>query len=337
MLNKKQDANKLLEQIATEMGGDKYQNTQGIAWALLAVSHYLGGDTSHFSAMLTQDGNVKEINSDKPISTITLAKADANVSVKNTSGLKLFATLVTSGVPIAGDEKSLEKGFKLEINYDVRDKEDSNVWNSMKNQTLLQGSDVRIKVSISNTSNHNTDNIALTIPVAAGMEIASTTEQTLTKSKYDYRDIRDDRVHYYFSLAKGKTKTFYLMANASYKGRYYLPAINVEAMYDGNMKARKKGQWINIANGSASGGTANHNASKPDVKKLIGKQVSIKSLRAWLYNKADETTRTKMYVIVGDKVKVLKTAKGDNNSEWLFIHFKGKKVLEKWIKKETIE
>ena len=342
-LNKKQDANKLLEQIATEMGGDKYQNTQGIAWALMAVSRYLGGDTSHFSAVLTQDGTVTEINSDKPISSIKIAKADANVSVKNTSGVKLFATLVSHGVPVAGDEQSIAKGLKLDINYDVRDKEDSEIWNSMKKQNLLQGSDIRIKVSITNTSNRNAENIALTIPVAAGMEIATTTEQTLTKAKYDYRDIRDDRVHYYFSLKKDTTKVFYLLANASYKGRYYLPAINVEAMYDGKLKARQKGQWINItseANTKAdtgSTGNSGNNPENPITQSIIGKQVAIKSLRAWLYDKADETTRTKMYLIVGDKVKILKTAKSDDNSQWLFIHFAGKKVLEKWIRKETIE
>jgi len=169
------------------------------------------------------------------------------------------------------------------------------------------------------------------------MEIASTTEQTLTKAKYDYRDIRDDRAHYYFSLKKDATKVFYLLANASYKGRYYLPAINVEAMYDGKMKARQKGQWINISSEETdTGSTENSGGNKPD-SSLIGKQATIKSLRAWLYEKADETTRTKMYVVIGDKVKILKTAKGNDNSQWLFIHFEGKKVQEKWIRKETIE
>jgi len=337
ILDKKQNANKLLEQIATEMGGDRYQNTQGIAWALMAVSHYLGGDTSHFSAQLTEDGTAKEINSDKPIATIKLTKADAHVSIKNTSSVRLFATLVTRGVPLAGDEQSMAKGLKLDVNYAVRDKEDSQVWNDMKNQTLPQGSDVRIKVSVSNTSNHKTDNIALTIPVAAGMEIASSTEQNLTKSTYDYRDIRDDRVHYYFSLKKDETKTFYLLANASYRGRYYLPAINVEAMYDGNMKAREKGQWIQIANEGDAKNMGGSDTNKPRAASLVGKQLGIKSLRAWLYNKPDETTRTKMYVVVGDKVEVLKATQSADNSKWLLIRFKGRKLIEKWIRQDAVE
>ena len=111
---------------------------------------------------------------------------------------------------------------------------------------FLQGNDARISVTIKNTSNHDAENIALTIPAAAGMEILSGSEQDNTKSKYDYRDLRDDRVHYYFALKKDEVKTFQLLANASYLGHYYQPAITVEAMYDGNLKALEKGRWINI-------------------------------------------------------------------------------------------
>ena len=340
-LDKKQDANKLLEQIATEMGGDKYQNTQGIAWALMAVSRYLGGDTSNFSVSLTEDGKTTKVNSDKAISTINLTKPDAQVGLKNTSGVKLFATMVSHGVPIAGNEQSVAKGIELTVFYSVRDKEDDKVWNSMENQTLLQGSDVRFNIMVKNTSNHSAENIALTIPVAAGMEIASKAEQTLTKVKYDYRNIRDDRIHYYFSLKKGESKEFSIIANASYKGRYYLPAINVEAMYDGNMKARKKGQWIKILSKEEIK-AGDEKSSSPDKTTSLnsgqqGSIATIKSLRAWLYDEANESSRTKMYLIIGDKAKVLKQAKGKDNSEWLYIHFEGNKVLEKWIRKETIE
>ncbi len=117
-LNKKQDANQLLEKIAEQMSGDGYQSTQGIAWALMGVSRYLGGDTSSFTANLSQDGTASTINSDKPISSTMLVKADSNVSVENTSGVRLFANLVTKGVPVAGDEISQSKG--LTIKYRVQ-------------------------------------------------------------------------------------------------------------------------------------------------------------------------------------------------------------------------
>ncbi|GAA0421212.1 MG2 domain-containing protein [Cocleimonas flava] len=248
-LNKKQDANKLLEKIAEQMSGDGFQSTQGISWALMGVSRYLGGDTSSFSANLSQDGTPKTINSSKPISSTMLVKAGSNISVENTSGVRLFANLVTKGVPVAGDEISQSKGLTIDTEFSVRDAENKKLWNDLADYSdwkVAQGTDAKLSVSIQNNGNYDAENIALTIPVAAGMEILSASEQAATKSKYDYRDLRDDRIYYYFSLKKGEVKNFELLANASYQGRYYQPAITVEAMYDGNLKAIEKGRFINI-------------------------------------------------------------------------------------------
>ena len=248
-LNKKQDANQLLEQIASQMSGDQYQNTQGIAWALMGVSRYLDGDTSSFSAKLSEDGSATDINSKKSFISTRLIKADANVTVENTSGVKLFANLLSSGVPVAGNEISQEKGLDMTVNFASRSDVDKKVWENSPDQSawkVLQGNDTMISVTVRNTNNFNVENIALTIPAAAGLEILSSTEQASSKGKYDYRDLRDDRIHYYFPLKKGESKTFNLQANASYQGRYYQPAITVEAMYDGNIKATQKGRWLDI-------------------------------------------------------------------------------------------
>ncbi len=131
----------------------------------------------------------------------------------------------------------------------MRDAENKKIWNELADDSdwqVAQGNDAQISVSIQNNGNYDAENIALTLPVAAGMEILSASEQAATKSKYDYRDLRDDRIYYYFSLKKGEVKDFQLLANASYQGRYYQPAITVEAMYDGNLKAIEKGRFINI-------------------------------------------------------------------------------------------
>lgn len=248
-LNKKQDANKLLEQIAAEMSGDSYQNTQGIAWALMSVARYLDGDTSSFTAQFSEDGTITKIDSKKSLARTRLLESDAPITLKNTSGVKLFANLISNGVPVAGNEIDQANGLTMSVNYSSRSDTNKNLWVTAAQQAdwkVLQGNDNRITVTLTNNSKRKQENIALTIPAAAGMEILSATEQTTDRSKYDYRDLRDDRIHYYFSLKKGKSKTFELIANASYQGRYYQPAITAEAMYDGNIKATKKGRWIHI-------------------------------------------------------------------------------------------
>jgi hypothetical protein len=44
-----------------------------------------------------------------------------------------------------------------------------------------------------------------------------------------------------------------------------------------------------------------------------------------------------MYVIAGDKVTVLKEANDDAGRLWYFVRFEGKKVIEKWVKADTVE
>ena len=65
-------------------------------------------------------------------------------------------------------------------------------------------------------------------------------------SESDYRDIRDDRVNTYFSLPEGKEVTYYVMLNAAYAGKYYLPATYCGAMYNNSITALIKGQWIEV-------------------------------------------------------------------------------------------
>lgn len=245
-LDNKQDANQILEKIAEEMNSDSYQSTHGIAWALMSVSRYLGGDTSSFTALLMQDGSTTEINSDKAVSRTKLLNPDSKYSLRNTSAIKLFANLSSRGMPAAGDEINQTNNLELRVRMEARDKNNPKVWNELDGNNIPQGTDVRLSVSVENNNKYDAENIALTIPMAAGFEVLSTTEQLQNDNKFDYRDLRDDRIHYYFALKKGEVKTFSLTGNAAYKGRYYQPAIHAEAMYDGNMKALQKGRWITI-------------------------------------------------------------------------------------------
>ena len=62
----------------------------------------------------------------------------------------------------------------------------------------------------------------------------------------DYVDIRDDRVMQFFDLRAGATIRFQTRVTATYQGRYYLPGIAVEAMYDATKYARTAGRWTQV-------------------------------------------------------------------------------------------
>jgi len=63
---------------------------------------------------------------------------------------------------------------------------------------------------------------------------------------YNYQDIRDDRIITYFNLEKGEKKTFAIQINAAYQGKFYLPGVFCEAMYDNNIGAMRKGQMVEV-------------------------------------------------------------------------------------------
>ena len=57
---------------------------------------------------------------------------------------------------------------------------------------------------------------------------------------------RADGVLSYFDLKRGESKEIPVKLTATYKGRYYLPSIYCEAMYDNSVRALKKGEWIEV-------------------------------------------------------------------------------------------
>jgi uncharacterized protein YfaS (alpha-2-macroglobulin family) len=64
-----------------------------------------------------------------------------------------------------------------------------------------------------------------------------------------YQDIRDDRIYTYFDVLSGRSKTYKVVLNAAYVGRFYLPTTYTEAMYDNTISARIPGMWIDVVKG----------------------------------------------------------------------------------------
>jgi uncharacterized protein YfaS (alpha-2-macroglobulin family) len=71
-------------------------------------------------------------------------------------------------------------------------------------------------------------------------------EYGIKEGTYDYRDYRDDRVNTYFLLTPGQTKTFVIIASASYAGEFLQPSVWCEAMYSPDIYARKPGTRVKV-------------------------------------------------------------------------------------------
>ena len=191
------------------------------------------------------NGNSESIKTSKALAERNLAvKMGANnLMVENLKNNILYVTVSQSGKLPLGEE--LTEQSKLSIKTEFLD----GAGNNLDISELRQGTEVIAKVSVTNTSMDRVDNIALSQIFPSGWEVVNTSFTELAggaDGDADYKDIRDDRVNFYFELGSKKIKVFSVKLNASYLGTYYLPGTQAEAMYDNTYLARTKGKWVKV-------------------------------------------------------------------------------------------
>ena len=116
---------------------------------------------------------------------------------------------------------------------------------------LSNNSDFKVKVRVYNPGiKGHLSEMALTQIFPSGWEIHNNrmdeNNSNTGNSYFDYQDIRDDRVNTYFSLRKGQSKVFTVQLNATYLGKFYMPTVLSEAMYDHSVSAREPGKWVEV-------------------------------------------------------------------------------------------
>jgi uncharacterized protein YfaS (alpha-2-macroglobulin family) len=91
--------------------------------------------------------------------------------------------------------------------------------------------------------------VALSYFIPSGWENIDTSFTEYSADQFpqaDHVDVRDNVVRFYFDLKVNDTKSFNLKLNSSYLGRFYLPASQVESMYDHRFYARSRAFWIEV-------------------------------------------------------------------------------------------
>lgn len=250
LMNKIKSAQKLADEITDKMGDNKWHSTQTTAYILIAMARYTGvsekGESVEFEYILN-DGKKIPVSSRSPIAQEEINIQDATegkITVKNKGKITLYSRVILEGIPEIGLEKAADNGMEIDVNYF------SHNGKKIDPSELEQGTDFIAKVEVKNTGRTGQyEEVALTHIFPSGWEIHNTRMDPVkigTDSKFDYQDIRDDRVYTYFDINQGQTKTFNILLNASYLGKFYLPMVSVETMYDNQINARIPGEWITV-------------------------------------------------------------------------------------------
>jgi len=206
-------------------------------------ANYLGGKGIDIQYTLNND--TKTVSTDKTLASSGELGIQKNntIQLKNNKENTIFVQIGTNGILPVGQEKVLQSKFKAIVDYKTKD---GKIINPAK---LSQGTDFVAEVTITNTTDSRVKDIALTEIFPSGWEVVNTRFTdfgSFKANKVTYTDIRDDRVNFYFDLKSKESKTVTILLNASYLGKYYLPGIQCEAMYDNTYVARNKGRWVEV-------------------------------------------------------------------------------------------
>ncbi|PZQ92191.1 MAG: hypothetical protein DI548_01460, partial [Flavobacterium johnsoniae] len=246
LLGRKTEAFTMATKLAKEMSSNRWMSTQTTAYCLYAMSKFAQQNgTKGIDISFTSRGKSETIKTAKAFAdrTLQVSGVGNTVTVKNNKNTTLYIKVITSGILPIGQEQTEQRGLSTDITF--RDRKG----NAINVASLAQGTEFVAEVTVSNTKGETVENVALTQIIPSGWEIVNTrfTDYgSFADNKVDYTDIRDDRTNFYFTLKSNETKTFRILLNASYLGKYYLPGVQCEAMYDNSYYARTQGQWVNV-------------------------------------------------------------------------------------------
>ena len=255
LMEKKKEAAEMLQKMSKALSSQRWMSTQTTAYCLLAVSKFIGesGISKEFKfEWKASSGNGTKVNSQLALYQVPLntkeLQGSINISNLSDDGL-LYARIIMDGTPSEGDQTVKASNLQLNVEYQTLNGEAVDV------ARLEQGTDFMAIVTVKNPGTFgDIENLALTQIFPSGWEIRNTRLEDVKSahelSQPDYRDYRDDRVYSYFDLTRGKHKKFVVLLNASYTGRYYLPATSCEAMYNNTVLARQPGQWVEVVRSS---------------------------------------------------------------------------------------
>ena len=165
---------------------------------------------------------------------------------------KLYCILSSEGVRTKPDYRVGGEGLKVERRF----LDASGASLNLRDGSHALGQVVHVELTVTNTSGERIANIALVDRIPAGWEIenprlgrgdaASETDKDRLWF-VDHMDLRDDRIELFGHLDRGESKVFVYGVRAVTAGRFTIPSVEAEAMYDPRKWAREGSAAVEIA------------------------------------------------------------------------------------------
>lgn len=251
LMGRSDAAGRVAMRLAEAVSKRRWLSTQEAAFAMVSLAKLVENEGVGDDLQLryvSPTGSSSDLGSNLALLQVELpSDADnSSFSVTNLGTSTIFASVVTSGQPLPGEEKSVESNLDMSVSY-----ADMN-GNAVNPANLRAGTDFVATYEIIHPATTGLDyrEMALKSVIAGGWEIVNERMDLIDDgaqdAAYTYRDYRDAEVMTFFDLDRSRTKRFSIRLTAAYPGRYYLPTQLAEAMYDNDIQAAVKGQWISV-------------------------------------------------------------------------------------------
>lgn len=222
-------------EVASAFSAD-HCSTQELAWtsrAMGTLAKAVGQSLSNVS-FSQSNGSAHGIQGGRSLIQQTLDFAPGEVHVINNSSAAVYTHLtLRERADIHETVESSANGVSVSVEWKSIDSKPLDV------KELRQGTEFRALITVKDlTGNVNSESMALTLTAPSGWEIWND-RLFGGEAAHDwiYRDIRDNEVRWYFSLAKGQTRQFEVRLQAAYSGEFHLPEIACEDMYNVDYKS----------------------------------------------------------------------------------------------------
>jgi len=234
-----------------------WYTTQELVWGITGLGKYSQAGASDFAPpVLHADG--REVapapnpagrgGSDRMWNVARASEyGELTVDVARKGKGKLYLVMTSEGVREEGEARYGGEGLMLTRRYRTAAGEPVDF------TTHALGDLVYVELALTNTSPERIANVALVDRVPSAWEIENprlgrdSTPNWVNAGQLwemDHLDLRDDRLEVFGHLERGDTKTVVYAVRAVTAGRFTVPSVEAEAMYDPRIWSRQRGREI---------------------------------------------------------------------------------------------
>ncbi len=235
-------------ELAQDVAGgfsSKRASTQELAWtscAMGSLAKAVGTTVANVSYYQVKDAT-EAVQGGKSIIQQRLNFNAGEVHVLNNAPSSIYTHLtVRQRADVNENVPASSSGVKVSVKWQTLDGHPLSIAH------LEQGTEFRAVITVNElTGTTTSESMALTFTAPSGWEIWNDRLFGGAEEEGEYRDIRDNEIRWYFTLHSGNSRQFSVRLQAAYEGKFHLPEILCEDMYNAEYKSNTESRKVCVS------------------------------------------------------------------------------------------